>query len=107
MITENNFSKDWVYSICDLLKRGKNQADPELVEKVINALYLLESIKKATHKYHGDIIINLETAVSKSKDLIQMRRSSSYSNRIHEEQELIDASIQKTIELLKTHGSGV
>lgn len=68
---------------------------------------LLESIKKATHKYHGDIIINLETAVSKSKDLIQMRRSSSYSNRIHEEQELIDASIQKTIELLKTHGSGV
>ena len=51
MITENNFSKDWVYSICDLLKRGKNQADPELVEKVINALYLLESIKKVGLKF--------------------------------------------------------
>ncbi|MCL5772595.1 MAG: nucleotidyl transferase AbiEii/AbiGii toxin family protein [Actinobacteria bacterium] len=47
MIKENSFSKEWIISRCVLLKRGKNKADPELVEKVIYALYLLESIKKA------------------------------------------------------------
>ena len=46
MIKENSFSKEWINSRCALLKRGKNKADPELVEKVIYALYLLESIKK-------------------------------------------------------------
>ncbi len=51
MITEKNFSKDWIYNICNLLKRGKKKADPELTEKVVYALYLLESIKKAGLKF--------------------------------------------------------
>ncbi|MBM3700442.1 MAG: nucleotidyl transferase AbiEii/AbiGii toxin family protein [Actinobacteria bacterium] len=46
MIKENSFSKEWINSRCVFLQRGKNKANPELVEKVIYALYLLESIKK-------------------------------------------------------------
>ena len=51
MISEKNFSKDWIYNICNLLKKGKNIADPELTEKVINALYLLQCIKKVGLKF--------------------------------------------------------
>lgn len=51
MISEKNFSKDWIYNICTRLRRGKNIADPELTEKVINALYLLECIKKVDLKF--------------------------------------------------------
>jgi len=46
MMSAKNFTKDWIYNICKSLKRGKKITDPALVEKVINALYLLESIAK-------------------------------------------------------------
>ena len=46
MMSAKNFTKDWIYNICKSLKRGRNIADPALVEKVINALYLLERIAK-------------------------------------------------------------
>lgn len=118
MITENNFSKDWVYSICDLLKRGKNQADPELVEKVINALYLLESIKKVglkfifkggtalllllnkIHRFSIDVDILVEKDISTSS-IIKIFKDLIKENNIFFEFEELDRTNTKKIK--KTH----
>jgi len=51
MISEKNFSKNQISSISSLLRWGKKKADPELTEKVINALYLVECIKKLDLKF--------------------------------------------------------
>lgn len=51
MISEKNFSKNQIYTISNLLRRGKKKADPELTEKVTNALYLVECVKKLDLKF--------------------------------------------------------
>lgn len=44
MITGTNFTKEWIQYRAKIIKSGRKQADPELIEKVINALYLLENL---------------------------------------------------------------
>lgn len=46
MITNKNFTKEWIEDKSNSIKKGKKKADPELIEKVINALYLLENLVK-------------------------------------------------------------
>jgi len=118
MITEKNFSKDWIFNICNLLRKGKNKADPELTEKVIIALFLLESIKKTglkfifkggtalllllnkIHRFSIDIDILVERDINNSL-LIKMFRDLVDSSNIFYEFEELDRISTKIIK--KTH----
>lgn len=46
MISDLSFTKEWIQDRSKKFKSGRRQADPELIEKVINALYLLENLVK-------------------------------------------------------------
>ncbi|QZY55139.1 nucleotidyl transferase AbiEii/AbiGii toxin family protein [Crassaminicella profunda] len=46
MISNKTFTKEWINDRSNYFKRGRKQADPQLIEKVINALYLLENLTK-------------------------------------------------------------
>ncbi len=46
MIKNNCFSKEWISEKSIKIKSGRGKADPELIEKVIYALHLLESLSK-------------------------------------------------------------
>jgi len=118
VITEKNFSKDWIYRVCDLFRKGKNKTDPELTEKVINALYLLESIKKVglkfifkggtalllllnkIHRFSIDVDILVEKDTSNSL-LIKLFKDLINGNNIFYEFEEVDRINTKKIK--KTH----
>lgn len=51
MIHENTFTKEWILKKSTDFKKGKKKADPELIEKVTKALYLLESLAKTGLKF--------------------------------------------------------
>jgi len=46
MIVAKCHTKEWIEDRSNFLKSGKRRADPGLIEKVIKALYLLESLSK-------------------------------------------------------------
>ncbi|MDQ2086067.1 nucleotidyl transferase AbiEii/AbiGii toxin family protein [Herbivorax sp. ANBcel31] len=51
MIAKKNFTKEWIQDRARTIKKGKKQACPELIEKVINALYLLENLVNSKLKF--------------------------------------------------------
>ncbi|MCK9223622.1 MAG: nucleotidyl transferase AbiEii/AbiGii toxin family protein [Candidatus Muirbacterium halophilum] len=51
MIDETTLTKDWILAKSDKFKIKKRKADPELIEKVTKALYLLENLIKADLKF--------------------------------------------------------
>lgn len=44
MIKETSHTKDWIQNISNTFKVGKRSADPNLIEKVVKAFTLLESL---------------------------------------------------------------
>lgn len=51
MITTESLTADWIKNVSLSLKKGKNTADPTLMEKLIFAMYLLECIAESGLKF--------------------------------------------------------
>lgn len=51
MIKETCLHKEWIIERCSHFKKGRKQSSPQLIEKVIYALYLLENLSKQDIKF--------------------------------------------------------
>ncbi|MBF0416334.1 MAG: hypothetical protein HQL79_11270 [Magnetococcales bacterium] len=89
-----------VKKIIQMLEGKLNTVDSIICIKGLETL--LEAIEKSTKKYGDDLKKHLRLAISSSRELIEMRKSSSYSERILEKQSRINKSLEQAIALLQS-----
>lgn len=116
MIDNSSFTAEWINDRSELFKIHKRKADPQLIEKLIHALYLLENLAKSQlkfifkggtalilllnkiHRFSIDIDIIIEDGESRAKilDVLdEITRNSDIFYRFEENERIANKNISK------------